>query len=412
MSNKRTDIWQQIRKYLNGELDDRAMHRLERRSQADPFLRDALDGYQLKSIDHDKNLNDLASRLKNRTSRRERRIIPLKFIATAATILIFLFAGILWYINRPMPLQQKIELAKIKSRPPVKSKPIDMLLTIGKKTEIAVLTKNNPPHAHKSINQQKYIVQNMQPVPEADASVSPPAGNSDAKVTEADPTRIYPDSSHGISSSIARANKNALADIAITGRQENTITGTVTAKDDGLPIPGVTIQVKGTAIGTQTNDAGKFTLSGVPKGAKLVIAFVGYNTQQITVDKKDAIAVIMQPNTNSLAEVVVTGASGIKKNNTDDEQVYESAQPVNGWSDFKKYLKDNAVSPDGKEGVVKVSFTVNGYGLLNDFKIKKSLSDQDDNIAIKLIQNGPRWKTNGNHTTETVTVRVRFKQKH
>ncbi|XHR93979.1 carboxypeptidase-like regulatory domain-containing protein [Mucilaginibacter sp. UC70_90] len=43
--------------------------------------------------------------------------------------------------------------------------------------------------------------------------------------------------------------------------QNRTVTGTVTAKDDGLPIPGVTVKVKGTTIGTQTNAAGKFSLS-------------------------------------------------------------------------------------------------------------------------------------------------------
>ena len=50
--------------------------------------------------------------------------------------------------------------------------------------------------------------------------------------------------------------------------QNRTVTGTVTAKDDGLPIPGVTVKVKGTSNGTQTNSAGKYTLSNVPGGAR------------------------------------------------------------------------------------------------------------------------------------------------
>ena len=68
--------------------------------------------------------------------------------------------------------------------------------------------------------------------------------------------------------------------------QNRTVTGTVTAKEDGLPIPGATVKVKGTNIGTQTNTAGKFTLS-VPSGATLVVSFIGYSTQQIPVGNSE-----------------------------------------------------------------------------------------------------------------------------
>jgi hypothetical protein len=43
--------------------------------------------------------------------------------------------------------------------------------------------------------------------------------------------------------------------------QNRTVTGTVTAKDDGLPIPGVTVKIKGTNVGTPTDVNGKFSLS-------------------------------------------------------------------------------------------------------------------------------------------------------
>jgi len=93
--------------------------------------------------------------------------------------------------------------------------------------------------------------------------------------------------------------------------QNRTVTGTVTAKDDGLPIPGVTVKVKGTAIGTQTNSAGKYTLS-VPAGATLVFTFVGYSTEQLPVGN-GLLNVVLHEASNSLGEVVVTGALGIKK---------------------------------------------------------------------------------------------------
>ena len=53
--------------------------------------------------------------------------------------------------------------------------------------------------------------------------------------------------------------------------QNRTVTGTVTAQEDGLPIPGVTVKVKGTTVGTQTGANGKFTLS-VPENAVLIFS--------------------------------------------------------------------------------------------------------------------------------------------
>jgi len=93
--------------------------------------------------------------------------------------------------------------------------------------------------------------------------------------------------------------------------QNRTVTGTVTAKEDGLPIPGVTVRVKGTTNGTQTNTAGKYTLS-VPAGATLSFSFIGYETQDHAPTGATQNAVLTL-SSNQLGEVVVTGALGIKK---------------------------------------------------------------------------------------------------
>src|ERR1051325_3606908 len=93
--------------------------------------------------------------------------------------------------------------------------------------------------------------------------------------------------------------------------QNRTITGTVTAKEDGLPIPGATVKVKGSSTGTQTNSAGKFTLS-VPADASLVVSFVGTVPQTIVVGNKTTINVALAQSQAQLSEVVVS-AYGIKQ---------------------------------------------------------------------------------------------------
>jgi len=93
--------------------------------------------------------------------------------------------------------------------------------------------------------------------------------------------------------------------------QNRTITGTVTAKDDGLPIPGATVKVKGTTNATVTNSVGKYSLS-VPSGASIVISFVGYETTTVATGTQTTVNVSLGTSANQLGEVVVTTSLGIK----------------------------------------------------------------------------------------------------
>jgi len=94
--------------------------------------------------------------------------------------------------------------------------------------------------------------------------------------------------------------------------QNRTVTGTVTAKDDGLPIPGVTVKVKGTTIGTQTNAAGKFSLS-IPENSTLVFSFISYETQEISSVQRSTFNVVLISASKQLGEVIVQGALGVQK---------------------------------------------------------------------------------------------------
>jgi TonB-linked SusC/RagA family outer membrane protein len=78
-----------------------------------------------------------------------------------------------------------------------------------------------------------------------------------------------------------------------------------------LPLPGVTVKVKGTTNGAQTNTAGKYSLS-VPAGATLVFSFIGYETQQIPATGATVNAVLVL-SSRSLNEVIVTTSMGVQR---------------------------------------------------------------------------------------------------
>ncbi|MCJ0741650.1 SusC/RagA family TonB-linked outer membrane protein [Pedobacter montanisoli] len=94
--------------------------------------------------------------------------------------------------------------------------------------------------------------------------------------------------------------------------QNRTITGTVTSKEDGLPIPGVSVKAKGTNVGVSTDPNGKFSLS-IPRSATtLEITSIGYDPQTVEINSRTVINISLTSNSKLLSEVVVTGY-GVQK---------------------------------------------------------------------------------------------------
>ena len=89
--------------------------------------------------------------------------------------------------------------------------------------------------------------------------------------------------------------------------QNRKITGIVTGSDDGQPLPGVSIKVTGTTIGTQTDNAGIYSLT-IPSNAKtFTFTYIGYSTQVITVGNRSTINIVLVGDSKQMNEVVVTG---------------------------------------------------------------------------------------------------------
>ena len=94
---------------------------------------------------------------------------------------------------------------------------------------------------------------------------------------------------------------------------EKKVSGKVT-DSKGNPLPGVTVFVKGTVVGTSTNNKGEYTIPlGEIKDASLVFSFIGMKSQEIIVGTKTVIDVKMLETTSDLDEVVVTGYQDIRK---------------------------------------------------------------------------------------------------
>jgi len=90
--------------------------------------------------------------------------------------------------------------------------------------------------------------------------------------------------------------------------QQATVSGTVTDAETGLGLPGVTVLLKGTTVGTLSDVDGCYTLNvSNPANATLVFSFIGYATQEVAVAGRNAINIQLAPELLGLDEVVVIG---------------------------------------------------------------------------------------------------------
>lgn len=95
--------------------------------------------------------------------------------------------------------------------------------------------------------------------------------------------------------------------------QQSRLTGTVISEEDGLPIPGVTVLIKGTLTGTTTDINGVYSLPDVPPQSIIQFSFIGMKTMEFTYSGQLVLDVTMSPEATGLDEVVVIGYGAVKK---------------------------------------------------------------------------------------------------
>ena len=95
--------------------------------------------------------------------------------------------------------------------------------------------------------------------------------------------------------------------------QEQTVSGTVTDLESGEVLPGVNILIKGTTRGTVTDMDGNYQISVPGEDAVLVFSSIGFTAEEVTVGNQSSIDLSMNPDIQSLSEIVVTGYSSQRK---------------------------------------------------------------------------------------------------
>lgn len=197
---------------------------------------------------------------------------------------------------------------------------------------------------------------------------------------------------------------------SIPNRSGPTLRGQVT-DDTGEGLPGVNVLIKGTTTGTQTDINGYYSLEKT-EGMVLVFSYVGFESNEVEVGARTIIDITMGGATE-LQEVVTVGYGASQGSSTS----FESAKPRGGNKALKDFIKNNLRYPDAAreneiEGTVVLQLTIDIDSSISNIDIKKSLGYGCDEEAIRLVEEGPTWsaaRKDGNRVEDKVKIKVKFK---
>ena len=199
----------------------------------------------------------------------------------------------------------------------------------------------------------------------------------------------------------------------VEGLKVGGIKGRVT-DENGEPLMGANILVKGTVKGTVSDVNGNFTLD-TDGNKEIAVNYIGYEPITLPADTGKEMLIAMNESKEALNEVVVVGYGTERKKDLTGSVVrvepltMPEPVPVIGFKAYKKYLKKNRIRPTDEEcakvkGEVVLTFRVDKKGRPVNIKIKNSLCASADKEAIRLVEDGPDWLAGD----KEVTLNIKF----
>ncbi|MCF6402067.1 TonB family protein [Chitinophaga filiformis] len=420
-----------IRRYLAGELDNKAMHALEKQALDDPFLADALEGFAERKPDQRVNLADLNRRLERRVQGREEKkgglfVLNYRWLA-AAGVLLLVCTGLIWLMQvnrfRGPVVSQHVAVSDSSITDTLQYYNREEPVAWGNATPEKPLAVSIPADtgllALKDRRAGAFAVESpLASVMRGDDSSRPLAAapsladSLDGRMTEVAAAAPYKSTEE-----MAARNPVAAAPAPAPAPSMSTrlIQGRVKALN-AEGVPGVAVTVEGTGKGVLTDNEGNFSIrvADTTKDLKLVVAAIGYNQKKLDLNQTDNnLDITLKEQASALSEVVTTGYNKKYKGQHQQESVYQRPTPVKGYEQYKEYLAKNVHYPASAAaanitGRVRVSVRVMPDGTLEDIKITRRLQPDCDAEALRVVKEGPEWKPASDGKATRVQIDVPF----
>ena len=434
MNNDWLDI-DVLEDYLDGKLDAKAMHFVERQALEDPFVAEALEGLK-QSPKRKQTLSILQKQLYDRVSEKpiKRKLwgITTQRLSIAATATVaFIAVSILFFMRETnrrnaelaahkqggvmVQLDSTTSIASVQPKPKedtvtqnsTRAALVDKAITAAKTGDLARNTKVKPA--------LERAAQQMAEVKAAEIA----SESNRAKAKSAVGFGNYRPSPVTISETV-------MAAAPAFGSSKIAFSGNVIDQSNGQPVQGAVVKLAGSKNVTATDAKGYFYLpaDSNAKDKDLLINAIGFKELPVAgLQDPNAIKNALSGN-KSLNEIaLITGSNGHKKENIAAPKItLRAEQNLDGKSvdsitkpipvstiNYNQYLENNnkLYNPKGPEQFVILSFKVKSNGRPTNISVIKSLNKKADAEAKRLIQEGPDWVLPKNGT-DLVEISVKF----
>ncbi len=165
--------------------------------------------------------------------------------------------------------------------------------------------------------------------------------------------------------------------------QSRTVSGVVTAADDGSALPGVNILEKGTSNGTVTAADGSYSIT-VSQNAILVFSFVGYQAKELSAGSQGNLNIVLDPDVTALSEVVVIGYGEVTKRDATGAVASVKAEDFNSG-----VISSPEQLIQGKTAGVQMVTTSGAPGAGVELRIRGTSSIRSNNNPLFVVDGVP-----------------------
>ncbi len=444
MSDRETNIIytaQDIEQYLTGKLTPQQMHAMEKAALDDDFLAEAMEGYgTMQPADWKNELATVKDTFNNHNDAAKIVALPKRnnnWWKAAAAVLLLGGGAVTSYllvnkndtpeiaqtvkkeINIPIDSAAPITNLEIATADKVtgelKPQPKTKIIVTNKNTATTLATTGAVALFDSSFvytpAKPKITDKIIQPAQQADeaeknsevastVNAPPPAANNNNTAA----SRNVINQTEGYRA-VTDSRKETARD---KDRQQQNFNQSFRAQvvgPDNTPLPFSNITVKEENFGTYADIKGNFSLVSTDSLIAVEVKSVGYQPRQFILRSN------VQQNTIVLAEedvatkkrTVVGNSNAIAKSKPLSRRAtllkdsVVNVEPADGWDNYNTYVDNNIEIPDdilkkNIHGQVEISFDVKPNGTIANIKVDKSLCNDCDEVAKRLIEQGPQWK--------------------
>jgi len=393
--------------YIKGKRHGKDANQLEREAMKDPFLSDAIEGFDAVQGDHFSVIEKLEEKINEKQQTKNKTVYLRRWtIGIAATIALILgIGGLLDYkfktaleIAVVTPEKETdtvksvtIEEQKVESTP-IKTVPEKIISQNIKKKQTKVQSTNKPVEKFLKIDINESPMQ-AEIASDSKATVSVEIQDVDKSIPE---LRVV--------TSPSTTATNALKPVSKT--LQNKISGII-VDENNEPMIGVTVQLKGTNSQTISDINGKYELT-VPKDKtndlKLVANYIGYNKKEITAST-DSNIIKLEPDNVALNEVVVIGYGKRKMHSVTGAVSRISNSKDFGITEFKSHYERNRNKElcNTFNTKLKASFYIDDAGRPTEIKVEIAPCEEMEKEFITILQTSPSWTDK--NKKEKITIR-------